>query len=110
MSLVLAAAFSLAIQSGGQPWMCFAGSPQHRSIATARAQPLNRILWSSLVDLSPSYEDNGTLTAHYGSPLITKANTVIVPVKTGSWDGFQVEARNGATGALIYTVASDYST
>ena len=90
--------------------MCFAGSPQHRSIAPAKAQPLNRILWSSPVDVSPSYENDGTLTAHYGSPLITKANTIIIPVKTGPWDGFQVEARNGATGALLYTVTTDYST
>jgi len=110
MSLVLAAALTLATQSGGQPWLCFAGSPQHRSISSAKPQPLNRILWSSPVDISPSYEDNGTLTAHYGSPVITKANTVIIPVKTGPWDGFQVEARNGATGALLYTVKTDYST
>lgn len=97
-------------QGGSQPWACYAGSAQHRSIASAKAQPLNRVLWSTPVDIAPAYETGGVLTAHYGSPVITRANTVIVPVKTGLYDGFKVEAHNGVTGALMYSLPSDYST
>ena len=103
-------AVAIAGAQGAQPWACYAGSAQHRSISTAKAQPLNRILWSTPVDESPVYETGGTLTAHYGSPVITRGNTIVVPVKTGAYDSFKVEARNGATGALIYSFASDYST
>lgn len=60
------------------------------------------------VDLSPAY-DGSILSTHYGSPVITKANTILVPVKVGISDGFRVEARNGATGALIYSQDSDYT-
>src|SRR6185369_11758639 len=45
---------------------------------------------------------------HYGAPLITAANTVLVPVKTGAAGGFQVSAFNGANGATKYTLATDY--
>ncbi len=52
---------------------------------------------------------SGELLIHYGSPAVTAANTVLVPVKTGATGGFAVEARSGATGALIYSLASDYT-
>jgi hypothetical protein len=107
---VLAALSLCAVVSAQGAWLCYGGSPQHRSLAPAKAQPLNRVLWSTPVDLSPSYETGGTLTAHYGSPLVTRANTVILPIKTGTYDGFKIEARNGATGALIYSMPTDYST
>jgi len=82
----------------------FAGNAQHTSVYDAPAQPLNLIKWSASVDLN----NTGALI-HYGAPLITAANTVIVPVKTGATDGFQVRAFNGATGALKYTLATDYT-
>jgi hypothetical protein len=68
------------------------------------AQPLTSILWHTPVDLNP--EGGGV---HYGSPLATQANTVIVPVKTGATDGFEVEGFDGATGTLKWTVTTDYS-
>src|SRR5260221_8878710 len=49
------------------------------------------------------------LFIHYGSPVITSSNTVIVPVKTGPNDGFKIEAHNGATGQLKWSATSDYS-
>jgi uncharacterized repeat protein (TIGR01451 family) len=64
------------------------------------AQRLNRVRWTTGVDLH--YTGN----AHYGAPLITPANTVLVPVKTAS--GFQVSAFEGATGRLKYTLTNDY--
>lgn len=59
------------------------------------------------VDLAPQYSGS-SLLIHYGSPVITTKNTVIVPVKTGVNGGFRFEARNGANGATIWSAASDY--
>ena len=94
--------------SVAQSWACYGGSAQHRSVSPALTQPLNRVLWSTPVDLSPDYQGS-ILGAHYGSPVITKGNTIIVPVKVGLTDGFRVEARNGTTGALVYSLDSDYT-
>ncbi|HEY6230969.1 MAG TPA: Ig-like domain repeat protein [Pyrinomonadaceae bacterium] len=82
----------------------FAGNAQHTSVYDAPAQSLNIFKWITSIDLN----NTGALI-HYGAPLITAANTVIVPVKTGTTDGFQVRAFNGATGALKYTLATDYT-
>jgi hypothetical protein len=89
-------------------WGSFAGGAQHTGLAPVPSQPLNGVLWQTPVDLHPQY--NGSdLLIHYGSPLLTDANTVIVPVKTGPADGFRVEGRSGATGALLWTEPTDYT-
>jgi hypothetical protein len=80
----------------------FGGNAQHTGIFTAPAQPLNVIKWQTDID----FNNTGAL-AHYGSPVISANNTVLVPVKTGS-DGFRVDAFDGATGIFKYTVATDY--
>src|SRR6187397_3696676 len=86
-------------QSVGFPWSGHGHDPQHTGISQTAAQPLYRIRWSMPVDLHPQY--SGTiLYIHYGSPVITRQNTLIMPVKTGDWDGFQMEARNPADGAV----------
>ncbi|MFO0953614.1 MAG: hypothetical protein U0835_21165 [Isosphaeraceae bacterium] len=72
------------------------------------AQASNRIRWSTRVDLQPQYT-GGSLLIHYGSPVITRVNTVILPVKTGVNDGFRVEARRGDTGALVWSRDLAYS-
>src|SRR5690348_13025781 len=90
------------------PWSGYGHDPQHDALAPAASQPLDRILWRTPVDLDPQYDTNGELDIHYGSPLITRANTVIVPVKTGATNGFEVEALNGATGATNWTLPTDY--
>jgi hypothetical protein len=69
----------------------FAGDPEHTAISAGASQPLEVIHWSTPVDLAPP---SGTIPIHYGSPLVTPANTVIVPVKTGNTGGFKVDARN----------------
>jgi hypothetical protein len=89
-------------------WGSFAGTAQHTGLAPVPSQPLNQVRWQTPVDLNPSYSGD-ELLIHYGSPLITHANTVIVPVKTGASDGFQIEAHSGATGALLWTEPTDYT-
>jgi hypothetical protein len=81
----------------------FAGNAQHTSSYAAPAQNLNVFKWIASIDLN----NTGDLI-HYGAPLITAANTVLVPVKTGAAGGFQVRAFNGANGAAKYTLATDY--
>jgi hypothetical protein len=91
-------------------WSAFAGNPQHtaQSDAPAPMQPLDRVIWSTPVDLQPQYYQGQYLLIHYGSPLITAANTVIVPVKTEAAGGFSVEARRASDGGLIWSLPSDY--
>jgi hypothetical protein len=58
-------------------------------------------------DLLPN--TSGTLYIHYGSPLITAANTVILPVRTTSSNTYRVEAHSGADGSLLYTLPTAYT-
>jgi hypothetical protein len=88
-------------------WGSFAGTAQHTGAAPVATQPLNQVLWQTPVDLNPPYS-GGELFIHYGSPLLTQANTVIVPLKTGYSDGFRVEGHSGTTGALLWTEPTDY--
>src|SRR6185369_15968176 len=80
--------------------LTFAGNPQHTAVYTTPAQDLNQIRWSVTIDF------NNVSFAHYGAPLITAANTVIAPVKLST--GFQLNVLNGASGASIYQLATDY--
>ena len=90
-------------------WSGYAHDPQHTAVSAQKAQALHSIHWQTPVDLNPPGGGQGGLLIHYGSPLVTAANTVILPVKTGSIDGFQLRAFNGATGSLLYTLPTDYT-
>ena len=92
----------------GPAWWGFGRDAQHSAQSAIATQDLNRIQWTTAVDLAPQYRPSGALLAHYGSPVITTHNTVIVPVKTGAAGGFRVDARNGANGTLIWSATSDY--
>ena len=92
----------------GPAWRGFASDPQHSALAAIASQDLNRIAWSTPIDLAPAYTPNGDLLVHYGSPVITSHNTVVVPVKTGRAGGFRLEARSGTNGGLIWWANSDY--
>jgi hypothetical protein len=104
------AAWSLAAVCGAQTtsWGSYGGNAQHTGVSKYTAKPMERILWSTPVDLNPQYSGS-SLLIHYGSPLITFFNTVIVTVKNGASDGFQVEARRGTDGTLLWTMATDYT-
>src|SRR5665213_2575171 len=90
------------------PWSSYSHDAQHDAIASVASQPLNRILWQTPVDLSVPANNTSELFIHYGSPLITRSNTVIVPVKTGASGGFEVKALVGATGATNWVQPTDY--
>src|SRR5271166_3421472 len=85
-------------------WATHAHDAQHTAVSSVASQPLSTIHWSVPVDLDPPA---GEIFIHYGSPLITAANTVIVPVKTGS-NSFRVEAHNGATGKRLWMQKTDW--
>jgi uncharacterized repeat protein (TIGR01451 family) len=97
-----------AVSAMGPVWTGYAGGPQHEAISSIASQPLDAIRWSTPVDLNPQFDGND-LYIHYGTPLITQANTVIVPVKTGASDGFEVEALNGSNGSMIWSQTTDYT-
>ncbi len=98
---------SVEAQSIRVPWNGYGHDAQHATISAVPSQPLNRILWQTRVDENPQYSGS-SLLIHYGSPLITRSNTVIVPVKTGASGGFLVRALNGVTGATNWTQSTDY--
>ncbi len=95
-------------QSIGLPWSGHGHDPQHTGLSQVTSKPLQRILWQTPVDLAPVYSGT-TLYAHYGSPVITRQNTVIVPVKTGSNDSFRIQAHDGVTGAQKWMLTTNYS-
>jgi hypothetical protein len=105
--LYLLATGSSPARAQSAAWNQYARNPQHTAISTSPSQALSRIFWQTPVDLDPQYSGD-ELLIHYGSPLITGGNTIIVPVKTGSTGGFRVDARRGFDGSLIWNLASDY--
>ena len=82
----------------------FAGNAQHTANYSPTAQYLNAVHWTTSVDLN-----NTGGYAHYGAPLITPANTIFVPVKTGASGGFEINVFNAANGAAIYSLTTDYT-
>jgi len=84
-------------------WPTHSHDEQHTGISSVASQALSTIHWHVPVDLAPP---QGEIFIHYGSPLVTAANTVIVPVKTLT--GFRVEGHNGATGKKMWTQQTKY--
>jgi len=92
----------------GPAWSGFGRDAQHTAVGAIATQPLARIAWSAPLDLAPVRTASGALLTHYGSPVITQRNTVLMPVKTGTDGPFRVEARIGQTGTLVWSLDSDY--
>ncbi len=101
--VILTVAFA---PSANAQWNGFAHDSQHSADSPVAADSLNEILWTTPVDLDPPTGD--FIAAHYGTPLVTAADTVIVPVKTAATGSFRVDARNATDGSLIWTLPSDY--
>ncbi len=81
----------------------FGGNAQHTANYSPAAQNLNALHWTASIDLN-----NTGGFAHYGAPVITPANTIFVPIKTGSTGGFQISVFNAANGAPMYSLNTDY--
>jgi len=90
-------------------WSGYGNDAQHTAVSAQPAQHLHAIHWETPVDLNPPGGGQGDLLIHYGSPIVTAGNTIIVPVKTGATGGFELAAFRGGTGASLYTLSSDYS-
>jgi hypothetical protein len=91
-----------AAQTGA--WLTHSHDEQHTALSTVQSQALDTIHWHVPVDLHPP---GGEILIHYGSPLVTAANTVIVPVKTNT-NSFRVEAHNGATGKRLWVQSTGW--
>ena len=92
----------------GGAWSQFGRDVQHAAQGSIATQVLARVAWRTPVDLAPQYTAGGALLIHYGTPVITASNSVLVPVKTSASGGFRMEARAGTSGALLWSADSDY--
>ena len=91
-----------------QGWPGYAHDTQHSCLAVGGSQLPQKVRWSAPVDLVNAGAA-GELLIHYGTPVITRVNTVLVPVKTTSTGNYRVEARSATTGTTLWTAASDYA-
>jgi hypothetical protein len=91
----------------GVAWAGFAGNAQHTAVATKAPQPFKRIRWRAKVDLAPVLIRN-ELLIHYGSPMITAANTVLVPTRVSAKSGYRVVAYSGTTGVPRWSLDTAY--
>lgn len=92
----------------GPAWFSYGHDAQHTAASAIATQDLTRIAWKTPVDLAPQYTPSGALLTHYGSPVVTTHNTVVIPVKTAVNGSYRIEGRNGANGALIWSATTDY--
>ncbi len=100
---MLIAALCFAVPACAQ-WNTFARTDHHDAQSPVASQSLNQIHWQTPVDLHP-LTSRGLI--HYGSPLITASDTIIVPVKTGLNGGFEVEALH-PNGSVLWSLTTDY--
>src|ERR1700688_4428350 len=104
VSVLAAIMVSLAAgPAAAQAWPGFARDAQHTALGVGPSQLPEKIRWSMPVDQSPQYSGSGDLLIHYGSPLITRVNTVIVPVKIGATGGFEVLSLRASDGGPLWT-------
>lgn len=105
--------FGLGLAYGSYPaaalgqWNSYGRNSQHTALAAGPSQVPASIRWSIAIDQDPQYSGS-ELLIHYGSPVITEFNNILVPVKTGAAGGFQVTALKASTGKLIWSFKTDY--
>lgn len=79
----------------------FAGNAQHSGISAVSAKHLNAVRWSAVIDPFTSGAN-----AHYGEPVITSNNTVVVGIQ--STNGLRITAFDGANGRGKYSLPTNY--
>jgi hypothetical protein len=93
----------------GPAWFSYGHDAQHTAVSAIASQDLARIAWSTAVDLAPQYTPAGALLTHYGSPVVTTNNTVVIPIKTAAAGSYRVDGRDGATGTLKWSFTTGYA-
>jgi hypothetical protein len=81
---------------------------QHTAVSSVASGALGQIRWQTPVDTRPPYTASGSLLVHYGSPVVTQANTVIVPVKRRTTGGYQLVGFAGADARKLWRFRSNY--
>lgn len=115
--LLLVSAVSLPAQSLTTPWSGYGHDPQHSGVSASASQALTHIHWCTPVD-TVLENTSGPLYIHYGTPVITAANTVLVPQRISSGNTYQINAFSGGSGGAygcsspntpLYTLTTDYT-
>ena len=107
IAICLSLAAAIHAQTASVPWSSYANGPQHNGLSTVGSQRLEQVKWSTPVD---QVSMPGPLYIHYGTPLITAANTVIFPMRTNDESNtYQVAAVSGANGSSVYTLPTAYT-
>jgi hypothetical protein len=116
-AILFASVGSLWAQSLTTPWSGYGHDPQHTGVSANAAQPLNHIHWCTPVD-TVLEDTSGPLYIHYGSPVVTAANTVLVPQRTSAGNTYRINAFSGGSGGAfgcgapntpLYTLTTDYT-
>ena len=90
-------------------WTGFAADAQHTGVAAASPQPLDSVHWQVRVDHHPQYAGGEGPFSHYGSPMITSTNTVVVPTRIGARKGFELRAYDGVNGHRTWRLPTHYT-
>ncbi len=92
----------------GQSWTGYGHDAQHTGDSMVASQALNKIKWSASID-TVLQGASGPLLIHYGTPVITASNTVLVAQRTSSGNSYQVNAFSGSAGTPLYTLSTAYT-
>ncbi len=103
-SLLLLLAFAPAVSFAQAQWSGHGNDPQHTAISTIPTLSLQQIAWSKLIDENSPSEP---ILIHYGSPVATAANTIVVPVRDVGGQ-YCIEALNGLNGSTLWESMTDY--
>jgi hypothetical protein len=87
-------------------WNGHGSDPQHTAVSNVASESLERIRWSMSVDENAPSEP---ILIHYGSPIATAANTIVMPVRTTAGT-YRIQAMDGSTGSLLWQASSDFIT
>ena len=90
-------------------WTGFAADAQHTGQAPASPQPLDQHPLEGPGRPAPTQPAPEGPIAHYASPMITSANTVVVPTRIGKHKGFELRAFAGADGTPMWRLHTDYT-
>ncbi len=106
-ALLCAGVHALVPGAAWGQWTGYGRNAQHTALTPGPSQLPLGIRWKTPIDLNPQYSGSALLV-HYGSPAITAANNIIVPIKTGATGGFTIKGIAAATGIPFWTLSTDY--